>query len=308
VRLLVTGAGGQLGRDLVDAFSGSVPAGGLRSDRRTGLLGARLPWEVVGADHRDLDVVDRDAVMAALEGVRPDVVLHAAAWTAVDACEGDPDRAFAVNSFGTRNVVEAARRFGAHVVYISTDYVFDGSSPRPYHEWDPPCPMSVYGHSKLAGERELGAGATIVRTAWLSGAHGDNMLRTVLRLAAGDGPMRFVDDQRGSPTFTADLAGVVCTLATERLPGTFHVTNQGATTWHGFASAVVAASGGDPSRVEAIPTSELTPPRPASRPANSVLDNAALRLSGIGPMPDWQDGLGRLVAAVAGARRSTRAL
>jgi dTDP-4-dehydrorhamnose reductase len=121
------------------------------------------------------------------------------------------------------------------------------------------------------------------------------MVHTVLRLAAGGGKLRFVDDQRGSPTFTADLAGAICTLATERLSGTFHVTNQGVTTRHGFAAAVLAASGDDPSRVEPIPTAELKPPHPARRPANSVLDNAALRLAGMPLLPDWHDGLERLL-------------
>jgi dTDP-4-dehydrorhamnose reductase len=233
-----------------------------------------------------------------VEGVRPDVVVHAGAWTAVDACESDPDRAFATNSLGTRNVAEAARRFGSHVVYVSSDYVFDGKITRPYHEWDEPCPVSVYGRSKLGGERELDPGATIVRTSWVCGAHGANMVHTVLRLASAGETLRFVDDQRGSPTFTADLAGTICTLATERLPGTFHVTNQGATTWHGLAAAVLIASGDDPSRLEPISTAEQTPPRPAPRPANSVLDNAALRLAGMPLLPDWHDGLERLVEAL----------
>jgi dTDP-4-dehydrorhamnose reductase len=299
LRVLVTGAGGQLGTDTVDAVSGRVPVGGLVGDRATGRLGARPAWEVTAADHARLDVADRDAVLAAVEGVRPDIVVHAAAWTAVDACEGDPDRAFAVNALGTRHVAEAARLFGAHVVYVSTDYVFDGTQARPYTEWDGPNPTSVYGRSKLAGERELDPGATVVRTSWVCGAHGANMVRTVLRLAAGDGPLRFVDDQRGSPTFTADLAGKLAFLAAERLPGTFHVTNAGVTSWFGFARAVLEVAGLDPGRVQPIATSDLDPPRPAPRPANSALDNAALRLMGIPLLPAWRDALDRLVAEVA---------
>jgi dTDP-4-dehydrorhamnose reductase len=302
---MVTGAEGQLGRDLVDALSGSVPPGGLRDDAATGRLGARAACDVTGTDYRVLDVCDRDAVLAAMDGIRPEVVVHAAAWTAVDDCETDPDRAFAVNSLGTRNVAEAARRFAAHVVYVSSDYVFDGTCARPYREWDEPRPVSVYGRSKLGGERELDPGATIVRTSWLCGMRGENIVRTVLRVAASDGTLRFVDDQRGSPTFTADLAGAICVLATERMPGIFHVTNQGATTWHGLAAAVLAASGGDPSRVEPISTGELTPRRPAPRPANSVLDNAALRLAGMPLLPDWHDALHRLVAALTEVRGPT---
>lgn len=297
-RVLVTGAAGQLGTDVVDALSGRVPVGGLARDRATGRLGERPPYEVTAADHARLDVADRDAVLAAVEGVRPDVVVHTAAWTAVDACEGDPDRAFAVNALGTRHVAEAGRRFGAHVVYVSTDYVFDGTQARPYAEWDGPNPKSVYGRSKLAGERELDPGATVVRTSWVCGAHGANMVRTVLRLAAGDGPLRFVDDQQGSPTFTADLAGKLAFFATARLPGTFHVTNTGVTSWFGLAQAVLEASGLDPGRVEPIATSDLDPPRPAPRPANSALDNAALRLMGVPLLPAWRDALDRLLAEV----------
>ena len=281
---------------MVDALAGRVPTGGRAGDPATGRLGLRSPCDVIAADHARLDVADRGAVLGVVEGVRPHVVVHAAAWTAVDACEGDPDRALAVNALGTRHVAEAARRFGAHVVYVSTDYVFDGTSTRPYVEWDQTNPMSVYGRSKLGGELELDPGSTVVRTSWVCGAHGANMVRTVLRLAAQPGPLRFVDDQRGSPTFTADLAGVLAVLATDRLPGTFHVTNSGVTSWYGFAREVLAGAGHDPDRVEPIATAELDPPRPAPRPANSVLDNAALRLMGMAPLPDWRDALARLLA------------
>jgi dTDP-4-dehydrorhamnose reductase len=246
-------------------------------------------------------VADRTAVRALADEFRPHLILHAAAYTAVDACESDPDTAFAVNAMGTRHVAEAADAVGAHLVCISTDYVFDGTLDRPYVEWDTTNPCSVYGRSKLGGELEAfaiaGPAATVVRTAWVSGAHGANMVKTVLRLGAAEpkGPLRFVEDQRGSPTFTADLAEAVVRLALDRRPGTFHVTNQGETTWFGFARATLAAAGVDPKRVEPILTAELDPPRPAPRPANSRLDNASLRLSGLPLLPDWNDGLGRLV-------------
>lgn len=299
MRILVTGAGGQLGHDLVAAFGGSVPPGGLRR----ALYGPDGPVssgaQVFGLDHAALAVDDRTAVLAAVEGLRPDVVVHAAAWTAVDVCESDPDRAFAVNALGTRHVAEACERFRAHLVYVSTDYVFDGTATRPYVEWDQPNPRSVYGRSKLGGERECPPGTTVVRTSWVCGFHGSNMVKTALRLARGDGPLRFVDDQHGSPAFTADLAAAIVTLAGDRLPGIYHVTNQGATTWYGFVRAVLAAAGHDPERVQPIATSELDPPRPAPRPAYSVLDNAALRLAGLPPLPDWQDGLERLVRALS---------
>lgn len=301
MRVLVTGAGGQLGLDLLDAFEGRVPPGGETDKRGTGRLGVRPPCEVVGADRAKLDVSSRDEVLAAVEGVRPDVVVHAGAWTAVDACEAEPYKAFAVNSMGTRNVAEAARRFGAHVVYVSTDYVFDGTSDRPYHEWDRPSPLSVYGQSKLGGELELDRSSTVVRTSWVCGARGKNMVKTVLGLAGAQGPLRFVDDQRGCPTFTADLAGAICLLATLRLAGTFHVTNQGATTWYEFASTVLEAAGFDSSSVEPISTAQLQPPRPAPRPANSILENAALQMAGLDLLPDWHEALERLLESI-GAR------
>ena len=277
MRVLVTGAGGQVGRELVGAFTVGSSA------------------EVVAAGHDVLDVGDRDAVLQAITGVVPDIVVHAAAWTAVDACEGDPDRAYRVNALGTRHVADGARRAGAHVVYLSTDYVFDGDQQLPYVEWDQPAPRSVYGRSKLGGELELDPGSTIVRTSWVFGRHGANMVKTVLRLAASPGELRFVDDQRGCPTAADDLAAMVCRLAVARLPGTFHVTNQGASTWFDFARAVLVAAGDDPARVVPVATADLDPPRPAPRPASSVLDNAALRLSGIPLLPDHHEPVDRLV-------------
>jgi dTDP-4-dehydrorhamnose reductase len=282
-RVLVTGAGGQLGRDLVEDLAAN---------------GGGKAHDVVAADRARLDVTDRDAVLQAMVAFRPDVVVHAAAWTAVDACEGDPDRAMAVNTLGTRHVAEGARLVGAHVCYLSTDYVFDGRASRPYTEWDEPNPLSVYGRTKLAGERELAPRHSVVRTSWVCGRHGANIVHTVLRLAAEGGTLRFVDDQLGCPTFTFDLAPAVRSLALSRRPGVYHVTNQGPTTWFNFARAIVAAAGHDPDRVEAVRTEDLRPPRPAPRPANSVLDNAAMRLSGLPLLPAWLDSLERLVKEI----------
>ena len=307
-RVLVTGGNGQLGRDVRDVLAGAVPAGGVPASELDGTL---LPsveagtFEVLSTDIDTLDLVNRAAVRDAVEGFRPDLILHGGAYTAVDACESDPDTAFAVNAMGTRHMAEAAAAVGAHIVYVSTDYVFDGCLAEPYVEWDTPAPRSVYGRSKLGGEQEIralsGASGTIVRTAWVSGAHGANMVKTALRLAADspDGVLRFVDDQHGCPTFTADLARAVVRLGTDRRPGTFHVTNQGETTWFGFVREVLAAAGHDLLRVEPIATSDLDPPRPAPRPANSRLDNAGLRLSGLPSLPPWQDALARLVAALS---------
>jgi dTDP-4-dehydrorhamnose reductase len=280
LRILVTGAGGQLGTDVL-------------------ALGGR--HEMVAARRDVVDVGNRDSVLAALTSVSPDIVVHAAAWTAVDACESDPDRAFRVNALGCRNVAEGARLIGAHLVAVSTDYVFDGTKSEPYGEWDEPCPLSVYGRSKLAGEREITSmlpGASTVRTAWVNGVHGANMVKTILRLSAGDGELRFVADQKGCPTFTEDLAGMILHLGIARRPGLFHVTNQGPTTWYQFARDVLATAGRDPDRVVPIATADLQPPRPAPRPANSVLDNAALRMSGIPLLPDHHEPLERTVKAL----------
>jgi len=275
MRVVVTGARGQLGADLVRTCT---EAGD----------------EVIACGRAELDLTDRDSVLAAITSVRPDVVLHAGAWTAVDACESDPDRAYRTNALGGRWVTEAARLIGAHVVHVSTDYVFDGTKAEPYHEWDEPNPQSVYGRSKLGGEREADPSHTVVRTSWVCGAHGPNMVKTVLALR--DEPeLAFVDDQRGCPTFTADLAPAVRRLAVARLPGTFHVTNQGATTWFGFVRDILDAAGADPDKVRPIATSDLQPARPAPRPANSVLDNAVWRLMGLPPLPQYREPLERLV-------------
>jgi dTDP-4-dehydrorhamnose reductase len=297
MRILITGAYGQLGRDLADALAGRVPAGG----RRCALLGPEGPreglrHEVLGTDIDTMRVDERDAVLQTFLDFRPELVLHGGAYTAVDLCESDVDAAYAVNAIGTRNIAEAAALVDAHVVFVSTDYVFDGTSKRPYREWDRPSPASVYGASKLAGERELRPGSTIVRTSWLCGAHGKNMVATALRLAEGDGELRFVDDQQASPTFTADLAPAIVTLGLDHRPGIFHVTNGGVTTWFGFVRAILAAAGADPERVKPIHTADRDDPAP--RPAYSVLDNMALRLSGLPPLPQWQDGLTRLVAVL----------
>lgn len=282
MRIFLTGARGQLGTELVERFTAAG-------------------HDLTAVDIAEVDLGDRDAVHAAITAAKPDAVVHPAAFTAVDLCETEVDAVFRVNVLGTRHVAEAARLVGAPVTYVSTDYVFDGTKADPYIEWDSPNPQSVYGRSKLAGERELGPGATIVRTSWVCGFHGNNMVKTILRLASAPGALRFVDDQRGHPTFAADLAAVIDTLVTDRRPGLFHVTNQGAVSWFAFAQAVLEAAGDDPSRVEPCATSDLQPPRPAPRPANSVLDNAALRLSGVPLAPDFHEPLGKLVQRLRAA-------
>lgn len=281
MRVLVTGATGQLGRDTAEKFAASG-------------------HEVVAAGRRELDVAHRDQVLSVVGSVSPDVVVNCAAFTAVDACEAEVDRAYQVNALAVRHVAEAARRFGAHLCHVSTDYVFSGDKGGPYHEWDRPDPQSVYGATKLAGEQEAGEEATVVRTSWLCGRHGSNMVTTVLRLASEGEPMRFVDDQRGSPSFTTDVAAVIERLCADRRPGLYHVTNQGEASWYEFARETMTAAGHDPDRVVPITTAELQPPRPAARPANSVLENRALALAGLDRPPDYRAPLSRLVADLLG--------
>ena len=279
-RVLVTGAGGALGQSLLAALD--------RDD-------------VVGLGHGGLDVADRDAVLQAFGQVVPDVVVHTGAWTDVDGCELEPDHAFRVNALGTRHVVEGARLVGARVVYISTDYVFDGRGSRPYGEWDATNPLSMYGRSKLGGESELGHEDTIVRTSWVCGSAGRNFVKTVVDRAKANQPLRVVDDQHGCPTFTDDLAGMIRRLAVERRSGLFHVTNQGATTWFRLACEVVELAGFSADQVQPCTTAELDPPRPAPRPAFSVLDNAALRLGGVPLLDDYHAPLECLVKELLAA-------
>ncbi len=282
MRVLVTGAGGQLGHDTVAACRSAGD-------------------HVLACDHATLDVTDRDQVLGCITSFAPTAVIHCAAWTAVDACESDVARAYSANSLAVRWVAEACDRTRAHLVHVSTDYVFDGTLDRPYHEWDTPNPTSVYGASKLAGEHEaaaLGVGAAIARTSWVCGQHGANMVRTVLRLIDRQPTLSFVDDQVGCPTFTADLAPMLRRLAVDQRAGVYHLTNQRSVSWYGFVREIVAAAGRDSSMVTPISTAQLQPPRPAPRPANSVLDNAAARHGGLPLLRDFAEPLAELVAAL----------
>jgi len=278
MQILITGANGQLGHELVRA---TVAAG----------------HEVIATSHETLDITDKSAVDAVITAARPDVVIHAAAWTAVDACESDPEKALLVNGTATKYIADAAHAVGAHVVYISTDYVFDGSKTSAYDEEDAPNPQSVYGSSKLAGERALGPKDAIVRIAWVCGFYGSNMVKTILRLAEQP-QLKFVDDQIGNPTFADDAAEMIVRIATEKRSGTWHVTNQGDVSWYEFAREVLMAAGFDAGKVAPIKTHELQPPRPAKRPANSVLNNSSLKRAGIELLPDFRVPLARLVSQI----------
>ena len=282
LRVLVTGAGGQLGLDLVAACTAAGD-------------------DVFAFDRGSLDVCSRAAVHNAVTTIAPDVVFNCAAWTAVDDCESDPDRALATNGTAVRWLAEATHRVGGHLVQVSTDFVFDGTLDRPYHEWDDADPKSVYGISKLVGEQEalvLGPAATVARTSWVCGANGDNMVKTIMRLAAQHSQLSFVADRIGHPTFTHDLAPALRRVGLDRLSGVVHVTTHGACSWYQFAAAVVAAMGKDPSMVQPIAAADLLPARPAPRPANSVLDNAVLRIGNYPLMRDYHAPLTETVAAL----------
>ena len=278
---MVTGAAGQLGTDVVASLEA-------------------LDRTIVALDRSGLDVADADAVRSVVGAHRPTAVINCAAYTAVDACETNVEEAHSINEHGVRNLARACADVGAHLVHVSTDYVFDGTADRPYREDDTTHPQSVYGRSKLAGERaaaeELGDGVTIVRTSWVCGEHGNNMVKLVRRLAATGEPMSFVDDQRGRPTFTADLAPALVTLADERHGGIFHLTNGGGVSWYEFVGEILEASGHPRSLVRPISTADLDPPRPAARPANSELDNARWAALGHPPMRDHRRPLRELVA------------
>jgi dTDP-4-dehydrorhamnose reductase len=253
----------------------------------------------------EADVTRPEALERALAPFGPDWIAHLAAFTRVDDCESEPARAFAVNAGGSRAVAELARRIGAGVLALSTDYVFDGRSTRPYREDDPVAPRSVYGRSKWEGEqavREALPRHLIVRTAWLYGPGGPNFLDTILARARAGEALRVVDDQRGSPTFTADLAEGLARLLAVGAPGTYHCTNSGDCTWYDLAVHALARAG-IAARVERTDTAGF--PRPAPRPAYSVLDNARFEAATGWRMPRWQDAVDRFLAAPVRAAAPT---
>ena len=278
MRVCVIGANGQLGTDVCAVFG-------------------ERGHDVLPLRHADIEVGDMDSCRAALATRKPDLVVNTAAMHNVPACESDPAGAFRVNGIGARDLAMLSEDLGYALAHVSTDYVFDGTLQRPYREDDTPNPQSVYGSSKLAGEHAAGPDAAIARTSWVCGEHGNNMVKLVLRLAADpDQALAFVDDQVGCPTFTTDLAPALHRLAVDRRTGIHHLTNQGPVSWYEFVREILAEAGHDPDRVRPIATAELDPPRPAPRPANSVLDNAVWRAAGLPMLRDFREPLGELVA------------
>lgn len=277
IKVLLTGGSGQLGLELRLALANLDPVD-----------------LVFSPSSAELNLADRNSVRSAIVGMRPNWIVHAGAWTQVDACEDDPERAFLINGLGTRFVVQAAEEVGARVCYISTDYVFDGTSQIPYREWDSVGPKTVYGSSKLAGEMELRPLDLTVRTSWVMGLGGANMAKTLLRLAGSGDLHRFVDDQVGSPTIVRDLVRVIAALVVEEHSGIFHVSNAGQCSWYDVAAYVFEVLGENPGRILPVKTEDLGGYR-APRPRYSVLDNFALRHSSIDPLPDWRDSLKWLV-------------
>jgi dTDP-4-dehydrorhamnose reductase len=285
MRALITGAGGQLGMELI---ASAPPA-----------------WTLTALTRADLDIGDADAVRETVDACRPDVVINAAAYVAVDRAEGEPEAAFRVNRDGAGRLARAAVAAGARMVHISTDFVFDGRSGRAYRPDDGTGPLNVYGASKLAGEhavRDAAPGALIVRTAWVYAAHGSNFMRTMLRLMAERPEVRVVADQIGTPTAAASLARALWRLIEAEAAGTFHYTDAGAASWYDFAQAIGEEAhlrGLLPGIPLIVPIITADYPTPAPRPAFSVLDNSETwRLLGA-PSPHWRVALRDVLAGAA---------
>lgn len=277
MRVLVTGASGQLGKDVVALFQ-------------------QKGHEVMGCSRSELDIANLEQCQQVINEFQPDSIIHCAAYTAVDAAETDVDGAYKVNAVGTRNVAVAAEKAGAKMVYISTDYVFNGRSAVPYQEYDNTDPQSVYGKSKRAGEvltQSLSSRYFIVRTSWVYGLHGNNFVKTMLRLGQEKPQLQVVHDQKGSPTYTVDLARFLEELVQTEKYGVYHASNSGDCTWFEFTQAIFeeAKELGFMIKVQVEPCTTEQFPRPAQRPANSVMDHLSIRTNGLTDLRPWREGL-----------------
>ncbi|GAK59699.1 DTDP-4-dehydrorhamnose reductase [Candidatus Vecturithrix granuli] len=277
MKILVTGAKGMLGTDL------------------TALLQA--DHEVFGIDLHNCDILQAEQLRAFVQAYQPEVIIHTAAYTNVDQAEIDEERATQLNVTGAKNVATAARTCQAKMIYISTDYVFDGQKSVPYTEDDPTHPLGVYGKTKFLGEQEVRAllnhdrrqDFLIVRTAWLYGQHGKNFVKAILERVQQQQPLRVVNDQTGSPTYTCDLARGILALIEHKASGIVHLTNSGQCTWYDFAKTILAYRQLSDVKIEAITTAELQ--RPAPRPAFSVLDTSKFTALTGQTLRPWQEGL-----------------
>ncbi|TVX89399.1 dTDP-4-dehydrorhamnose reductase [Paenibacillus agilis] len=278
MKVLVTGADGQLGQDVVELFLGHG-------------------HDVVACNRTKLDITKQEQCQQVLIEKRPDVVIHCAAYTAVDQAETDIDQAYLVNAVGTRNVAVAAELIGAKIVYISTDYVFDGCGNKPYHEYDNTNPQGIYGKSKRAGEvlvQTLSSRYFIVRTSWVFGQYGTNFVKTMMKLGLEREQLSIVHDQIGSPTYTVDLAEFLLNLVVTERYGIYHASNSGVCSWYEFAEEIMRRSNID---IELIPCTTEQFPRPAPRPQYSVMEPLSIRTNGFETLPHWKDALKRFILA-----------
>jgi dTDP-4-dehydrorhamnose reductase len=288
MKILLIGALGQLGKDLQPALAGE---------------------EMISVDKEEIDVCDIRQVDSVVDAVQPDLLLNCSAFHRVDECEDAPEAAFAVNVFGVRNLALAARRSNAVMVHFSTDYVFDGTQRRPHVETDMPCPRSVYGVSKLAGEfmlQSIWPKHFLIRTCGLYGyagsrEKGTNFVESMIRLAEGSKPVRVVNDQICTPTSTMDLAGAVTRLIQTDAYGLYHLTSAGECTWYDFACAIFELAG---LNVEVLPVTSDQFPAKARRPAYSVLDNQRFRALGFEDLRHWKDALRAYLERRGAARRA----
>ena len=297
MRLFVTGVCGQLGHDVVNnAIARGHEAIG--SDIAPVYSGVADGSAVTAAPYVQLDITDREAVLSALEEIRPDAIIHCAAWTAVDAAEDEEnkDKVHKINCEGTKFIAEAAKELDAKMLYLSTDYVFDGKGERPW-EPDDKCyaPLNVYGQSKLDGELAVSSTLEkyfIVRIAWVFGLNGKNFIKTMLGLADTHDSLRVVDDQIGTPTYTYDLAVLLVDMILTEKYGYYHATNEGGyISWADFAEAIMK-EGGKSTVINRVTTEEYGLSK-AKRPFNSRLDKSKLVKNGFTPLPDWKDALHR---------------
>ena len=278
LKVLVTGAAGQLGQDVV-------------------LLLQHQGHQVMGCDRQEMDITDLDQCVQVIGEFGPAAVIHCAAHTAVDAAESDIDAAYLINATGSRNVALASEKAGAKLVYISTDYVFDGLGVQPYHEYDNTDPKSIYGKSKRAGEvlvQSLSSKYFIVRTSWVYGKYGNNFVKTMLKLGQEKPMLQVVDDQKGSPTYTVDLARFLLELIQTEKYGVYHASNRDSCTWFEFTQAIFAEAEDIlglrfTAKLEPCATEQF--PRPAPRPRNSVMEHLSVRTNGFEDIRTWREGL-----------------